>query len=180
MNKTMTVMMKRTLAGTTGVVALLGMVACTSMLSMDAIKSAISDGVKSQMGLEIASVTCPESRPIKAADTFECTATPKVGGNLVVKVTQKDDQGNISWELAKAEGLIDLAALETVIKNGLKEANGLEATVSCGGKYRATEPGKSFECTATDAEGAKAQVAVLMKDAAGNVSYNLVEEKEEK
>lgn len=163
------------MARVAGAAALLGMVACTSMLSMDAIKSSISEGVKSQLGLQIASVTCPESHPMKVADSFECTATPAVGGRLVVKVTQKDDKGNISWEVVKAEGLLDLAALETVIKNGLKETDDLEATVSCGSKYRATEPGKSFECTATDAEGAKSQVAVLMKDASGNVTYSLVQ-----
>jgi hypothetical protein len=157
-----------------GVVALLGVVACTSSLDMAKLKTSISDGVKAQMGLDIASVTCPEKRDIKAGDTFECTAVPAIGGSLTIKITQKDDQGNINWDLAKIDGLLDLAALETVIKNGLKEQSGVDATVSCGGKYRKTEPGTSFECTASLADGTKAQVAVTVKDAAGNVSYETV------
>lgn len=156
-------------------IAVLGLAACTSSLNMEAIKTAISEGLKTQMGLTVASVTCPESREVKAADTFECTATPTVGGRLILKVTQKDDTGNIAWELGKIEGLIDLVSLEGVIKNGVKEQDGLDVTVACGGKFRATEPGNSFECTASDAEGNKWRVEVLMKDAEGNVSYKVVQ-----
>jgi hypothetical protein len=153
--------------------ALFGMVACSQTLKMDTVKSAVSSGVTTQVGLTVASVTCPDTREVKANDTFECTVAPQGGGRLTVKVTQKDDQGNVNWEVVKTEGLLDLAALETQIKTGLKEQAAIDATVSCGGKFRATEPGKSFECTATDAQGAKAQVAVTMKDAEGNVSWSL-------
>lgn len=166
---------KTFIARTTAALAVLGLAACTSSLDMAAIKTAITDGLKTQLGLEVASVTCPDSRQIKAADTFECIATPKLGGRLTMKVTQKDDEGNIGWELGKIEGLIDLAILEGVIKDGVKEQDGLDVTVSCGGKFRATEPGKSFECTASDAEQNKWQVEVLMKDPEGNVSYKVLQ-----
>jgi hypothetical protein len=156
-----------------GVAALIGMVACSQTLNIDGVKSAISTGVASQLGLTVASVTCPDTREVKANDTFECTAAPQGGGRLVVKVTQKDDQGNVNWEVVKTEGLLNLASLETQIKTGLKEQAGLDVTVACGGKYRATEPGKSFECTATDGQGTKSQVSVAMKDAEGNVSWSL-------
>lgn len=163
------------LARTTTALAVLGLAACSSSLDMAAIKTAITDGLKTQLGLEVASVSCPDSREIKAADTFECIATPKMGGRLTMKVTQKDDEGNIGWELGKIEGLIDLGLLEGVIKDGVKEQDGLDVTVSCGGKFRATEPGKSFECTASDAEENKWQVEVLMKDPEGNVSYKVLQ-----
>lgn len=167
--------LKTSVVRTAAALAVLGLTACTSSLDMAAIKTAISEGLKTQMGLEVASVTCPESREIKASDTFECTATPTLGGRLIMKVTQKDDQGNIAWELGKIEGLIDLAILEGVIKDGVKEQDGLDVTVSCGGKFRATEPGKSFECSAADADANKWQVEVQMKDAAGNVSYKVIQ-----
>lgn len=166
---------KSFIARTTAILAALGLVACSSSLDMAAIKTAISDGLKTQLGLEVASVTCPDSREIKAADAFECVAVPKLGGRLTMKVTQKDDQGNIAWELGKIEGLIDLAILEGVIRDGVKEQDGLDVTVACGGKFRATEPGKSFECTASDAEENKWRVEVLMKDPEGNVSYKVVQ-----
>jgi hypothetical protein len=156
-----------------GVAALMGVVACSQTLNIDSVKSAVSSGVTSQVGLTIASVTCPDTREVKANDTFECIVAPQGGGRLTVKVTQKDDKGNVNWEVVKTEGLLDLAGLETQIKTGLKEQAGIDATVACGGKFRATEPGKSFECTATDAQGAKVQVSVAMKDAEGNVSWSL-------
>ena len=110
-----------------------------------------------------------------AAKLAEAQSQGEKLAGTTVKVTQKDDKGNIAWEVAKSEGLLDLVALETVIKNGLKEQSETEATVSCGGKFRAAEAGKTFECTATDPEGAKHQVAVTIKDAAGNVSYEVVQ-----
>jgi len=178
MNHSMNILPKksssvRTTVCVLGVAALIGTLACSKTLNIDGVKSAISSGVASQLGLTIASVTCPDTREAKTDDTFDCTAAPQGGGRLVVKVTQKDDQGNVNWEVVKTEGLLDLASLETQIKTGLKEQAGLDVTVACGGKYRATEPGKSFECTATDGQNAKTQVSVSVKDIEGNVSWSV-------
>lgn len=153
--------------------ALVATMACTQTLNLDGVKSAVSTGVAAKLGLTIASVTCPESRTAKANDTFECTVAPQGGGRLVVKITQKDDQGNVAWEVVKTEGLLDLAALETQIKDGIKAQIAQDVTVACGEKFRAAEPGKTFECTATDAAGTKGPVTVTMKDTEGNVSWSL-------
>lgn len=148
---------------------------CGVTLDMDAIGKSVSSGINSQLGLEIASVSCPqESRPAKAGDTFECVATPKEGGKLTIKVTQKDDTGKVDWEVAKAEGLVNLQGLEGEIAKGIKDQTHADATVSCGGgKFRAVKAGDTFDCQASAADGSKTAVNVTIKDAAGNADWKL-------
>ncbi|MFA5910181.1 MAG: DUF4333 domain-containing protein [Vicinamibacterales bacterium] len=145
--------------------------ACTRTLNMDAAKTAIRTGLAEQTGIAISAVTCPETRDIKAGDSFQCTATAETGGDLAVTVTQKDDAGNITWTLASSANLIDLAALETEIKTGLKAQLAVDAQVSCGGgKYRVAVPTKTFECTAKSGDS-QAPIIVTMKDDKGNISW---------
>jgi hypothetical protein len=131
-----------------------GFAACTKTLVMSSIQKIITDGVSTQMGLKVTSVTCPpESRPLKAGDTFDCTATPEGGGTLTIKITQKDDAGNISWELSNIEGMLSLTKLEETIKSGLMEQAKINATVSCGGKWHVSKKDDVFNCEATDPAG---------------------------
>ena len=146
---------------------------CQQALNMENVRSAISDGVLEQVGLAISEVECPESVAIEAGASFECTALPGEGGKLVVQDTQDDDQGNVTWEVVKSEGLLDLVALEEMIKTGLMEQAGVAASVECGDRYRVTEPGGTFECMAEDAEGNQGTVMVTMEDNEGNVSWAL-------
>jgi hypothetical protein len=146
--------------------------ACSATIDMDAVSKAVSEGLTSQLSLQIGSVACPtESRTAKAGDTFECVATPKDGGTLTIKVTQDDEKGNVKWEVVKSEGLIDLKLAENAIVSGLKEQAGVNATVSCGGKYRTTKPGETFECQAKSQDKGDATIVVTVKDAAGNISW---------
>lgn len=43
-------------------------------------------------------VTCPRGVKIKEGDTFECTVKADDGSTGQVKVTQKDDKGNVNFE----------------------------------------------------------------------------------
>jgi len=148
--------------------------ACGTTIDMSTVSKAVSDGLMAQLSLPIASVVCPtESRAAKAGDTFECVATPKEGGKLTIKVTQDDDKGNVKWEVVKSEGLIDLKVVEASIVTGLKEQARVDATVSCGGKYRAAKAGESFECQAKIVDKGDATIVVTMKDATGNISWEV-------
>lgn len=157
--------------------ALLAASGCGKSLNMDGAKKAISDGLTAQLGLEMASVTCPtDSRPLKSGDTFECTGTPKGGGSLTVKVTQKDDQGNINWELTKIAGLLDMKKIEAAVQAGLKEKTEADDTVSCGSaRLRPSKAGDTFECTAKDQEGQATTVVITVKDGEGNVGWAVKE-----
>lgn len=151
---------------------------CGTKLDMGVINKSISDGLASQLGLADTVVTCPqEAPPAKAGDTFECEAKPKDGGRLVLKVTQKDDKGNIAWELVKIEGMINLKTAEEAITSGLKEQTGAEVTVSCGeeggSNLRAAKAGETFECQAKSADGTSNTVVVTMKDNEGNIGWAL-------
>ncbi|MEI6667069.1 MAG: DUF4333 domain-containing protein [Acidobacteriota bacterium] len=155
------------------IVPLLLMAACTKTLNVDSVKTAISAGLNEKLGVTISSLTCPESREAKAGDSFECTAAVQSGGTLTVTVTQTDANAHIDWKVKNTENLMDLLALETQIVTGLKQQASVDATVSCGGKYRVSITGKTFECTAKTADGKTAPVIITMTDDKGNVNWKV-------
>jgi len=140
---------------------------------MAALDRSISDGINKQLQLPIATVSCPAGdRPVKSGDKFDCTATPKEGGRLTVTVTQKDGAGNVSWEVTKTEGLLDLAKVEVAVKEGLKAQANIDATVACDGRWKAAKIGEVFQCQATSGDH-KATVEVTTKDLEGNISWKV-------
>lgn len=146
---------------------------CSRSLDMTALNQSISQGINAQLQLPIATVTCPsEDRPLKAGDAFACMATPKEGGLLTVTVTQKDDAGNVSWEVTKTEGLLDLDKVETSVKAGLKSQADIDATVECDSRWKAIKVGETFQCRAM-AGGQKAIVEVTTADTEGNISWKV-------
>lgn len=163
---------RRSPRGLTLLVLCLGWAGCGTTIDMSAVGKSVSEGIQSQLGLAITSVACPpEARPAKTGDVFECVATPAEGGRLVVTVTQKDDQGNVNWEVTKTEGLLDLQLVEASVREGLKQQAGVETTVSCGQRWKGARPGEVFECRATAPDGQEATVAVTTTDAEGNITW---------
>jgi hypothetical protein len=154
------------------VALVLSIAGCSRTLEMDTIKKSIADGVAAQVGLQVGTVTCPtEPREAKVNDEFECTVTPKEGGRLTIKVTQKDDQGNINWVVAKTEGLLDLAKVESSVQQGLKEQAEIDATVSCGGRWKGAKKGDTFDCDAKTTAGETVTVMVSVTDDNGNIEW---------
>ena len=146
--------------------------ACTKNLNVGAVAPAITQGVADQVGVRLTGVTCPsDPRPLAANDTFECIAAVDGGGQLTIAVTQTDDTGNISWKVARTDGLLDLAKVETSIVSGLKSQAQVEVTVSCGGKWKAAGKGDAFECQAKAADGTPIAIGVTVIDTQGNVSW---------
>jgi hypothetical protein len=142
-------------------------------LDIPALDRSISDGINTQLQLPIATVTCPAGdRAMKAGDKFDCTATPKEGGRLTVTVTQKDDAGNVSWEVTKTEGLLDLHKIEASVKEGLKAQANIDATVACEGRWKVVKVGEVFQCQATSGEHT-ATVEVTTADREGNISWKV-------
>jgi hypothetical protein len=145
---------------------------CSKHLNVSAVVPAITQGVADQVGLTLASVSCPpDPRPLQANDTFDCRAVVDGGGTLTIAVTQTDDSGNITWRVASTEGLIDLAKVEASIVTGLKTQARVHATVSCGGKWKAAGKGDQFDCQARASDGAQIPIAVTVADSHGNVSW---------
>lgn len=147
---------------------------CSSSLDMAALNGSISSGINEQLALPIASVACPtEPRTLQAGDKFECVATPQVGGKLTVTVTQKDNAGNVAWEVTRTEGLLDLDKVEASVVASLKAQAQVEATVDCGQRWKAAVPGEVFQCQATVSDGRKATVKVTTKDTEGNIDWSV-------
>ena len=166
------------LAGSAGPVlflfaATLGNLAgCTKNLNVDSVGPHITQGVSDQVGLKLAKVNCPPGpRPLKADDTFECVGDVEGGGTLGIAVTQTDDTGNITWKVVRTEGLLDLAKVEASIVTGLKTQAQVEATVSCGGKWKAARSGDGFDCQAAAPDGTPIPIVVTVTDDNGNVSW---------
>jgi hypothetical protein len=145
---------------------------CTKNLNVAAVAPSITQGVADQVGLTLATVTCPsEPRPLKANDTFDCVGEVEGGGTLTIAVTQTDDTGNITWKVARTDGLLDLAKVEASIITGLKTQAQVEAQVSCGGKWKAAKKADSFDCQASAPDGTPIPIAVTVSDDNGNVSW---------
>ena len=66
-------------------------------------------------------------------------------GSLTIAVTQTDDTGNITWKVARTDGLLDLGKVEGSIIAGLKSQAQVDAQVSCGGKWKAVTNGIDFQ-----------------------------------
>ena len=140
----------------------------------------ISKGIEQQTGVAV-TVSCPSDVPAEAGGQFACTATAADGKTGTVMVLQKDDQGNISWELentsefdsgADTPGTLDMDKVVNAITSGLKEQTDVDATVECPTTVP-LEANTSFNCTATDAEGEEATVKVTQTDDQGNVTWAL-------
>lgn len=154
------------------VAALCGLAGCTKNLNVEAVAPSITQGVADQVGLKLTKVTCPsEPRPLKASDTFECAGDVEGGGRLTIAVTQTDDTGNITWKVARTEGLLDLAKVEASVITGLKTQAQVDAKVTCGGKWKAAKTGDTFDCQATAPDGTPIPIRVTVADENGNVSW---------
>jgi uncharacterized membrane protein YhaH (DUF805 family) len=143
-------------------------------LDVQTITTSMTEGLQNQLSLEIASVTCPEATSgLKTGETVECVAIPTVGGRLTLKVSRQEGQKNVKWEVTNTEGLLDLQVVERAVAQGLKEQASVDATVTCGGKYRASTPGDVFDCRLKMADGRESAAAVTVADADGHISWEV-------
>jgi uncharacterized protein DUF4333 len=78
---------------------LLVLPACTATLDTQKLEDQIAQGIQEQTGATGVTVDCPDDIEAKAGDEFECQATADDGTNATVKVTQNDDQGNVTWSV---------------------------------------------------------------------------------
>lgn len=70
----------------------------TSMVNVGNVETGMADQIKKDTGAENVKVTCPEEVEAKTGGTFKCDVDAD-GNKASFTVTQKDDQGNVRWEL---------------------------------------------------------------------------------
>ncbi len=125
----------------------LGLVACgNGGLPSDRIAQSIQDDVIKQGGTSLKSVTCPKSIKPEAGGTFECIGEIESGYTFTIAVKQTDANGNVTWDVPNAKGLINVAKLQTLMQESLQSELGTRPLVECGGAYKPTKPGQSFDC----------------------------------
>jgi len=77
---------------------------CTKKLDGSQVEENIKTNMKAQTGTEMKSVECPKDIEAKSGATFECKAAATSGEDIVVLVTQDDDQGKFTWKVKTVNG----------------------------------------------------------------------------
>ncbi|MGH2681094.1 MAG: DUF4333 domain-containing protein [Actinomycetota bacterium] len=80
--------------------------ACASRtLDPDQLERRLESGLADQLAVSGVRVECPDDIQAREGNTLECTArAPGERRGLRIVVTQLDDDGNVSWELAGTAG----------------------------------------------------------------------------
>lgn len=126
----------------------LGLVACSG-LNHQKIAAKIQQDITSNGGTSVKAVTCPAGIKPEAGKSFECVGEVDNGYTFTINVQQQDAQGNVTWDVPHAKGLINVPKLERLVQENLTAEIGTQPTVACGGVYKAVKPGEGFECQLT-------------------------------
>ena len=85
-------------------VSLLAMVAaaCSKTLKIDQLESQLQSQLNTQLQTSGVTVSCPQDVKAEIGATFDCTGTLPNGDTITIRVTQKDDNGSVSWKVVDA------------------------------------------------------------------------------
>jgi hypothetical protein len=62
-------------------------------------EAAINRGLTRQTGIAIRSVSCPDDVKVERGGRFRCEAVARNGDRAQVLVTQRDDDGTVTWRV---------------------------------------------------------------------------------
>jgi hypothetical protein len=117
--------------------------------------------------VRVGGARCPQSVEQKKGKTFDCTVVVD-GQDLVIRVDQKDDAGNV--HIGQAQAVISTAKAESYVE-AYAQRNGTPATaVSCARtKVVIRSPGQTITCRVTFADGATGSARMQVGDTQGKV-----------
>lgn len=69
-------------------------------LDTDGLEQELKDQIESQTGTKLRTVDCPTVE-LEAGASFECVAEGRSDTTYTIVVTQRDDQGNVDWEVTE-------------------------------------------------------------------------------
>ncbi|MEX1262524.1 MAG: DUF4333 domain-containing protein [Actinomycetota bacterium] len=75
---------------------------CNPPLDIEGLEPQLQQQVEEFTGQSFRSVSCPDDVQPEAGGTFDCEAVDEAGATFTIRVSQSDDQGNVSWELIGA------------------------------------------------------------------------------
>jgi hypothetical protein len=141
---------------------------CAKTLDARKIEETIKSELNNQGKLSVESITCPKGIKLQSGQSFECTGELKPDGGFFVTVTQTDDAGNVSWDVPNSWRLLNLSKLESEFRQTLAAKSTVPIQkIDCGGLYRPTKPGDSFECQLQFAKAISSK-AIVGEQAKGN------------
>ena len=150
--------------------ALLLAPACAAKLDNERLEKDIREGLFDTSGIESDSVTCEKDVECKRGRKSRCTAIAE-GGEVVLQVTQTDDQCERRWIVAK--GTISSSKIEDKVEQAFRDKTGKEAIVDCGRRYRVAVAGREFDCEIENRRGEEATIKVTVEDDLEHVAWNL-------
>lgn len=139
-------------------------------LNMSNAEALVRSSIATQTGIE-PKVTCPERVKVEKGARFDCEVVLD-DVHAVATLEQKDDKTNV--EVVSISGFLVSTKLAQVIGEKLQAQSGRVVKVDCGPRVRPSTPGDTFRCHAADDAGTTLDVEVKVKDAIGNVSYDVV------
>jgi hypothetical protein len=72
-----------------------------SKLDTSQLESQMKNTLTDRTGIAIASVECPADVEPERGASFRCTATTERGERVLLKVTQKDEDGAVRWRVER-------------------------------------------------------------------------------
>jgi hypothetical protein len=154
--------------------AALGGCSTTTTLDRDKLHSFIENDLIEDDAVEVTDADCPEVEEPEVGQTFECTAQVE-GQDVRIGVTVTDAEEGIV-DIESLDAILVISVLESGIADDLTEQLGFDVTIECSDEdYLVAEVASVLTCEASDGSGETAQVAVTVDDAAGNVSFEIVE-----
>lgn len=146
-------------AASTVVLGGLALAGCASTLDTAKLQSSIQ-GKLGEVDLSASNISCPSSVEVKAGNSFDCTATVN-GVPVKVTVTQKDDQGNVSYEIGNE--VFSTEKVKPAIQDAFQKQGATSVTVSCPKGVVVAGGNGTFECTAT-VDGQTAKITVPLEN----------------
>jgi hypothetical protein len=157
------------------VVLLLVLPACEHNLAVTPIEAKIQADLKQRGQLPVQSISCPSDVKLAVGKSFDCVGELEPSGTFFVTVTQENDRGQVRWEVPSSWSLLNLNQLESEFEQKLKIITKASPNVDCGGVYRPTKPGDSFECklvqSTTKGRPAVGETIVVKVEPAGKVTW---------
>lgn len=115
------------------------------------------------------SVDCPPQFDVKAGNRFNCQASSE-GQSFTIAVELTNPDGQFQWNTKE---LLVLSKLEQYIQSRIRAKGGPDVSANCGGKLRVAQPGDTFECKVTSAQGQARSAQIKVKDEQGGVDISL-------
>lgn len=147
------------------VVVLVG--CATTTVDTDKLEKSISASLTKQLGVSIASVTCPEDPPTEKGGKFRCVVTGTDDSSSYTEMRVTTDEGDIQTSAP----FLKVREAEAFMKDRFSSQFKAKVTFTCPAIVRAKK-GKRFTCRATS-PGDSRKVLIRFTDDTGNVEMTL-------